>query len=87
MYQFKHRCAAGDNGAKSGTDCADALRDSSSAFESAHNVFPIVLRWLSALQPLRASLEQVQGADMPCRFAMHDDVGCKDGRQIGIQTI
>ena len=85
LCQFKHRCAVGDNGAKSGTDCADALRDSSNAFESAYNVFSNNFKLAERADRSERVLSRSRVPK--CHAICHDDVGCKDGRQIGIQTI
>ena len=85
MYQFKHRCAAGDNGAKSGTDCADALRDSSSALESAHNVFS---NSFNLAERAERSERVLSRSRVPiCRIRLHDDVGGKNGRHTCMQTM
>ena len=74
LCHFKHRCAASDNGAKSGTDCADALRDSSNAFESAYNVFSnsfkLAERADRSERVLSRSRVPICHADLPCMMML-----------------
>ena len=79
LCHFKHRCAASDNGAKSGTDCADALRDSSSAFQSTHNVlsssYKLAERADRSERVLSRSRVPICYADLPCMMLAAKMVG------------